>query len=180
VVPACRLHPTTPKSTLSWRLDAGMVAAHLESEVSDMQIPAGLDGTTLVFDRADVMAAIYGDSINTPELIVAVSGPLSVDVAEGGMALSDVRDFLLAVPGLPAGLVSQLQGIDDWQSTLPIPIPVEEGSAHTVQLGETEAVSFAVDGFGVGYLWVDGDVIVGVVAERGSRLLEDVVDDMTS
>lgn len=169
-----------PASELTWTLDAGMVADHLEVEGSDIAVPDGLDGTTLVFDRSDGIAAIYGESVNTPELLVAVSGPVTLDVADGGMSLPEVRDFLLSLPGLPDSLVSQLRGIDDWQATLPLPIPVDEGSAETVDLGGTEAVEFEIDGFGSGYVWVNGDSIVAVAGERGSDLTRTVAEEMAS
>lgn len=169
-----------PASQLTWTLDADMVADYLEAEGSEVAVPEGLDGTTLVFDRADGVAAIYGESMNTPELLVAVSGPVTLDVAEGGMSLPDVRDFLLALPGLPDSLVAQLRGIDDWRATLPLPIPVDEVNAETTLLGDTEAVEFEVDGFGSGYLWVDGETIVAVAGERGSDLTRVVAEEMAS
>ena len=37
-----------------------------------------------------------------------------------------MRDFLLGLPGLPQSTVSQLKQIQNWNETLPIPIPVDK------------------------------------------------------
>jgi hypothetical protein len=164
-----------PASTMRWTFDAEMVAAHIAAEGADVAVPEGLDATTVVLDRAEAVVVAYGESLNNPELIVGVSGPVEA-TAEGGLSLEEVRSFLLSLPGLPEGLVAQLGSIEDWTSTLPIPI--EEGSAEQVQLGQVEAVRYEIDGWGAGYVWVDGDTIVGIAAERGFDGLEDIAADL--
>lgn len=167
-----------PASRSRWTLDEDAVADYLTANGAEVDIPAGLDGTTLVLERSDALAAVYGRSTARPDVVVAMSGPVSLDVARGGLSLPEVREFLLSVPGLPDSLVSQLTAIDDWQSTLPVPIPVDEASAQTVQLNGTEAVTVEVDGAGSAYLWVDDGTSVLVAGPSGSDLVRAVADEL--
>ncbi len=177
-VPTGRAAPsrvlTLPAATVRWTLDSDRIAAHLAFQGSDLVIPAGLDGTTLVLQRAPAVVGIWG-SPDAPDLIVGISGPVTAS-AENGVSLDEAREFLLSVPGLPAGLVAQLRSIDDWRSTLPIPVPIEEGTAREVQLGSVDAVAFQADGIGSGYLWTDNGAIVGVASPTNAQLADIATD----
>jgi hypothetical protein len=85
------------------------------------------------FNRASLSVSIpsaallsYGSGGSSKdELIVAEAGELVVDV-QGNVSLPEMRDFLLGLPGLPPTVVSQLKQIQNWNDTLPIPVPVDQ------------------------------------------------------
>lgn len=161
---------TLPAATIRWTLDSDRIARHLAFHKSDLAIPPGLDGTTLVLERAAAVVGLWGSS-DAPDLIVGISGPVTAS-AENGVSLDEARDFLLSIPGLPAGLVAQLRSIDDWRSTLPIPLPIDDGSAREVRLGSVDAVSFRAEGVGSGYLWTKDGTIVGVASPDNNNLAD--------
>jgi hypothetical protein len=167
-----------PASKTRWTLDEDAIRDYLRANDAELAIPEGLDGTTLVLERADAVAALYGATMTSPDVAVAVSGPVTLDVARSSLSLAEVRTFLLSLPGLPDALVSQLAAIDDWRTTLPLPIPVDEASVATVQLGGTEVVSVEVDGAGTAYVWAEDGTSSLVVGPTGSGLAKVVAGEI--
>jgi hypothetical protein len=129
-------------------------------EASD--VPADLDGAALVVDVPGVIVALFGPDDGPPDLVVGRSGPLVVR-AEGA-PLEDVRAFLLGRDELPADLRTQLAGIDDWRSTVPVPVPTGGPGWRQVEVGGREAIAFGDDS-GVAALVLrhdpDGVTVVG-------------------
>ena len=135
-------------------------------------VPAELDGATLAVDVPGAIAAVHGDAGGLPELVVGRSGPLQVR-AEGA-PLADIRSFLLAREELPADLRRQLAAIDDWRSTIPVPVPLGAPGWEEVEVGGRKGIAFGDDsGFAALVLRHDPDGIT-VVGGRipVSRALE--------
>ena len=125
-------------------------------------VPADLDGATLVIEVPGVLGAVYGAEDRPPELVIGRSGPLVVR-AEGA-SLEDVRAFLLSRDELPADLRSQLADIDDWRSTIPVPVPLDGPGWREVEVDGRQAIAFGDDtGLGAVVLRQDPDgvTIVG-------------------
>jgi hypothetical protein len=157
--------------TLRWELDRALVASYLADQGSDLEVPARLDGTIVVLERGPAVVAVSGAS-DRPETVFARSGPVTAHT-EGGASLDEMRDFLLAVPGLPNGLVGQLKAIEDWRSTLPLPVPVDVASGSRVDLGQVEAIEVDVPGVGTGYVWVDEEgIVTGIAGSDAGRVRE--------
>ncbi len=159
-----------PESSVTWTLDGERVAAHLAEQGSSIPVPSELDGTVVTIRRAPAVVAAVG-AIDDPELIVAVSGPVTANTMDG-MGLGDLRAFLLELPGIPEGVTNQLGAIEDWQTTLPIPVPVDHGSASIERMGGVEVVTFEVDALGTGLMWLDGEQIQAVMAPSEARARE--------
>jgi hypothetical protein len=125
-------------------------------------VPADLDGATLVVGVPGAIGAIHGPADGPPEYVVGHSGPL-VMRAEGA-SLAAIRSFLLGRPELPADLRSQLAAIDDWRSTVPVPVPLDGPGWRDVEVDGRPAIAFGDDS-GTGAVVIrqdtDGVTVVG-------------------
>lgn len=128
-------------------------------------VPADLDGATLIVDVPGAIGAVYGSLRDKPEVVVGRSGPLVVR-AEGA-SLEAIRSFLLSYEGLPSDLRAQLGAIDDWRSTIPVPVPVDGPGWREVEVAGRPAIAFGDDS-GIGALVIRQDpngvtVVVGQI-----------------
>lgn len=125
-------------------------------------VPAELDGAAMVVDVPGAIGAIYGPADGPPEVVVGRSGPPVVR-AEGA-SLEAIRSFLLAREELPADLRAQLAAIDDWRSTIPVPVPLDGPGWEEVEVAGRPAIAFGDDS-GLGSLVLredpDGVTVVG-------------------
>ncbi len=85
------------------------------------ELPPALDGAELVVSVPGAVASAY--QVDGQMLVVAEAGQLTVDAV--GAELGQIREYLLSRPEVPSDLARQLLAIDDWTTTLPIPVPVD-------------------------------------------------------
>jgi hypothetical protein len=123
--------------------------------------PAGLDGSQLRIEAGPAVAAVWSQPTGVPTLITAhVVAP---QVYSSGVPFETVRDYLLSLPGLPAGLADQLRDLSADGSTLPLPVPAELVTTSTADVGGTEAtVLTSRDGLFAGVVWVEDGLITAV------------------
>jgi hypothetical protein len=116
-----------PAQTLRFRFDLAKAQAHFKAQGHDVAIPAKFDGATLVVNMPAGVLLTYQstDQASREALVVGEAGEVTVGT-EGNASLEEMRDFLLGLPGLPTDTVNQLKAIQDWQHTLPIPIPTNQ------------------------------------------------------
>ena len=71
-----------------------------------------------------------------------------------GLDMDALRDDVLSLPGLPEDFVSQVRAIDDWQSTLVIPVPegaetrditVDDQPGLLIEAGEFDGSQWGID-----------------------------------
>jgi hypothetical protein len=137
---------------LRFTLDAAKVGRYLEAHGrAATDVPAGLDGATLVANVPAAALLEYVAADGTPRLVVGQSRELTASV-QGAVTLEALREFLLDLPGLPPQTVRQLRAIGDWRNTLPLPVPADRidwrpTTIHGVQgmlLGERNGLGSAV------------------------------------
>ena len=117
----------TAASQVRFTFDKSKARAYFQSTGHpEVSLPDRFDGATLVVSIPAAAVLEYGDKGSKNALIVGEAGELVVDVEGGQVSLPEMRDFLLGLPGLPPSVVSQLKQIQDWNETLPIPIPVSQ------------------------------------------------------
>lgn len=117
-------------------------------------VPARLDGAALVVDVPGAIGAVFGPTDGPPEVVIGRSGPLVV--RSEGAPLEELRAFVLSREELPAGLRSQLAAIDDWRSTIPVPVPVDGPGWREVEVAGRQAIAFG-DDTGLGALVIRQD-----------------------
>jgi hypothetical protein len=116
----------SPARQLRFTLDAAKVARYLEAHGrAATEVPAGLDGATLVANVPAAALLEYVAADGTPRLVVGQSRELTASV-QGGVTLEALREFLLGLPGLPPQTARQLRAIGDWRDTLPLPVPADK------------------------------------------------------
>jgi hypothetical protein len=117
-------------------------------------LPPALDGAQLVVSVPGTVGAIY--EIDEQMLVVAEAGELAVE-AEGA-ELDQIRAYLLSRPEVPDDVARQLLAIDDWTTTLPIPVPVDRVVWQETTVGGVPGLMVS-DPMGAGLLWhVDGRI----------------------
>jgi hypothetical protein len=106
-------------------------------------MPAGLDGSTLTVAIAPAVVIAYGLDLSTlyaggglPSgatafVVVASRTPT---VSSTGVTVEQLEQYLLSLPGIPAGVVSELRALGNPSQTVPIPIPIDLASASTVDI----------------------------------------------
>ncbi len=126
-------------------------------------MPARLEGATLVVGLpAAAMLEYDSGSGRGRALMIGQSGQLTAGV-EGNATLDEVRDFLLGLPGLPPGAVSQMRALGDWKTTLPLPVPVDKVDWEQTTVAGAPAVMLSDrSGAGSGLLWQRNGLIYGV------------------
>jgi len=125
-------------------------------------MPADLDGTRLILGVPAAVVQAYEGQGDVPGLVVAEANQITAHT-EGGASLDAVRDYLLNAPGLPPSTVAQLRAIDDWRTTLPIPVPLGDVSWEDTTVGSSPAVAFGDEsGLVAAVLWQRDGRIHGV------------------
>jgi hypothetical protein len=115
-----------PASQIRFTFDKKKAQAYLQSTGhADVALPDKFDGASIVVSIPAAAALEYGNPQNRSGLVVAEAGEVVADV-QGNVSLPEMRDFLLSLPGLPAGIVNQLKQIQNWNDTLPIPVPIDQ------------------------------------------------------
>ncbi|MGZ4568896.1 MAG: hypothetical protein ACXVFZ_19120 [Blastococcus sp.] len=124
-------------------------------------VPPGLDGGKVRLAAGPGVAEIWSQGSGIPTLVVARLVAPSAD--SSGVPFETVRDYLLSLPGIPAGLAAQLRAFPADASTLPLPVPADQVSTSTADVGGTQATVLAAkDGTMSAVVWVDKGVLTGV------------------
>lgn len=147
---------------------------------ADNGVPAALDGVVVRIAVPPAVVTVVTDQTMTgapdgrqsatrgPRGVVAGTAG-TLEVTSEGAPLAEVRSFLLSLPELPDGLRTQLENIDDWQNTLPIPLPTDGIAWEDVVVDGREGVAFGDNsGLAAAVLW-QGDGVVHWLAGSESR-----------
>lgn len=113
----------------------------------DFAVPDKFNGAGFTVNILPVLSIMYGGpeggqpSLENPDGAAIDSAVPTIMIMEaqspsietfGGVSLDELREFLLSVPGLPPSLVEQLRAIDDWSTTMPVPVPMGKEVADKV------------------------------------------------
>ncbi len=105
-------------------------------------LPRGLDGSTLTVTIApavvvsyglDVSALLHGGGIPTGDAFVVVASRTPM-VSSTGVTVQQLEHYLLALPGIPAGVASEIRALGDPEQTIPVPIPIDLASASPANI----------------------------------------------
>ena len=79
------------------------------------------------------MAETWSEARGVPALVVArATAPTAFS---SGVPFATARDYVLALPGVPAGLAEQLRAFTGDGTTLPIPVPADRVTTSTADVG---------------------------------------------
>jgi hypothetical protein len=115
-----------PGTQIHFTFDKAKARAYFQSTGHpEVSLPDQYDGATLTVSIPAAAVYEYGDKQSKAGVVVAQAGEVVADV-QGKVSLQEMRDFLLGLPGLPAAVVNQLKTIQNWNDTLPIPVPIDQ------------------------------------------------------
>jgi hypothetical protein len=133
-------------------------------------MPSGLDGSTLtvsinpavVVSYGLDVSALYGGGGSLPSSgsAVVVVASRTPTVSSTGVTVEALENYLLSVPGIPAGVASEIRAIRDPEQTVPIPIPIDLASASAVSVNGSPGLLIG-DSTDLGsvVLWQHGGVV---------------------
>jgi hypothetical protein len=153
----------SPARQLRFTLDAAKVGRYLEAHGrAATEVPAGLDGATLVADVPAAALLRYEAADGIPRLVIGQSRQLTASV-QGGVTLEALREFLLDLPGLPPQTVRQLRAIGDWRDTLPLPVPADRIDWRSTTIHGVQGLQLGErNGLGSALIWQRDGRIYGV------------------
>lgn len=148
---------------------------------NDVTLPERLDGASLVVNTPPAVLLEYRSdaAADTPlgsGLVAGQAGPLTAGT-EGGVALEEWREFLLGLPGFSPETVRQLRAIEDWETTLPVPIPVEQINWERATIAGSPGLLLNDNtGLGSAAIWQREGRIFGIAGAMKARELQHVAE----
>ena len=142
---------------------------------ADNGVPAELDGAVLDVTVPGGAATVLTAASGMPDLVLGTAG--AIEATAQGAPLADIRDFLLSREELPESLRTQLAGIEDWQHTLPLPVPAGGVGWEAVTVDGNEGLAFGDDsGLGAAIVWQADGLIHGIAGTRPLDELQDLAE----
>ncbi|MBE2315052.1 hypothetical protein DVA67_003635 [Solirubrobacter sp. CPCC 204708] len=130
-------------------------------------LPAGLDGEPFRLVVGPGVATIWPGNSGLPALMVGRAG--APKVFSTGVPFETARGYLLSLPGLPEDVAAQLRRFGGADGTFPIPIPADQLTTSTTDVGGTRATVFRTrDGALSGVVWVRDErvnLVAGTLSE---------------
>jgi hypothetical protein len=164
-------------------------AAAAQTGKSLPALPAGMDGAKLTVNIGPAVAEIYGNlnkpssgsdltQASLPQLIIATSSaPVATSTQ---VSVKQLEDYILTVPGISPELAAAIKAIGDPSTTLPVPVPIEFGTATRVQVQGVDAVALGDNtGVGAGVIWIKNGVVYGVVGTIKQSDAIDIANHLT-
>jgi hypothetical protein len=169
----------SPSSETRLTFDRQKARAYFDSiNRKDLSLPDRLNGATLVVALPPVVMLEYSGADNKPSVMIGQAREIQVGV-EGGASLEEVRNFLLGLPDLPPDLARQLRSIQDWTSTLPIPIPVDKMTWQETTIDGAQAYMLNDNtGLGSGVIWQRDGRILGVAGPMKATDLRKIAESL--
>jgi hypothetical protein len=126
---------------------------------------SSLSGSSLVVTLGPAIAVSYGGATTLdgigPLGILTVAQPIATST---GATTSEIENFMLSQPGVPADLAEEIRLLGNLQTTLPIPTPSGVTSESTEIGGSPAVVLVDNSNAASGAIWEDHSGVVHAVA----------------
>lgn len=167
----------TEAGTASYALDTANAQALVDAlGLPIYSLPDPALYPTLEFTANVPAAAIleYKDADGKRIFVGQMTSP-TLDIPDG-LNMDNLREDILRFPGLPTDLVAQLRSIEDWESTLIIPIPEDATSDNITINGEP---GLQIDhALGSVVLWEKDGFLFAVIGQASDDDIRSVADSM--
>jgi hypothetical protein len=169
----------SPASETRLTFDKQKARAYFDSiDRKDLALPDKMNGATLIVALPPVVLLEYAASDNKPAVMIGAAREIQVGV-EGNASLDEIRTFLLGLPNVPPDLARQLRSIQDWTTTLPIPVPVDRTTwQETTIAGAPAYILNDNTGLGSGVIWQRDGRIVGVAGPMKANELRRIAESL--
>ncbi len=141
-------------------------------------MPAGLDGSTLSVMIApavvmsygvDPSSLLHGDSLPSGQAFIVVKSRTPT-VTSTGVTVRQLEDYLLSVPGIPAGVASEIRALGDPTQTIPVPIPVDLASGSSVNINGASGLLIGDStGLGSAVIWQHNGAVYAIAGTVSSN-----------
>lgn len=139
--------------------------------------PAGVDGSTLVVQSGPGQGVVYADPSKlrqaekqrdaTPAQALQQVGSVFVvgemrtpNLSSTGVTVAQLKQTLLAQPGLTPQAQQAIQALDSPSGTLPIPVPADQAQSSPVTVQGVQGQAFGDNtGLGAGIVWIKNGVV---------------------
>jgi hypothetical protein len=168
-----------PASDYRFTFDRAKARAYLDANGHpEATLPERYEGASLVVAVPAAAFLKYNGSGNSLALMIGQARELEVGV-EGHVTLAELRDFLLGLPGLAPETARQLRAIEDWRTTLPIPVPIDQVHWQQTSIGGGNGLLLSDNsGVGSGALWQHDGRIYGVAGTARATDIQRVADSL--
>lgn len=137
-------------------------------QITDLTVPANLDGAQVSVSVPPVARAIYDDGTHSVNLLQA---PTPEMIFPADVEPATLAEIGLRIMGLDRDEAYDLAWTVDWRSTLLIPVPAQEATFDMVNIAGNEGVMILPrDGGGALLMWATDDRVFALVREPGSML----------
>jgi len=140
--------------------------------------PPGLDGSQVRLVAGPGLAEVWTQpSTNLPALVVARA--VAPTAFSSGASFTDVRDYLLSLPGIPENLATQLKTFSADGTTLPLPIPVDLATSTPTQVkGSPATLLSSRDGSMAAVVWVKDGIVTAVAGALSGSEVVSIAQDL--
>jgi hypothetical protein len=139
--------------------------------------PSGVDGSSLVIQSGPGEGVVYADQSrlkqaqqqrdqSSEQALQQVGSALAVGemrtptLSSAGVTVAQLKQTLLAQPGLTPQAQQAIQALDAPSGTLPIPIPADQAQAHPVTVHGVQGQALGDNtGLGAAVVWIKGGVV---------------------
>ena len=139
--------------------------------------PPGLDGSSVRMDAGPGVVQTWSSDAGAPALVVARA--VAPTAFSSGVPFETVRDYLLSLPGLPDDVAAQLRTFTADGSTLPLPVPADEVTTSSAEVGGTPATVLQTrDRTLAAVVWVEDGTVTAVAGSLDVDELLGVARDL--
>ena len=180
--------PTTPQLMASdagnfiYTIDRAKLAAYLQQiGAGNLKVADSLNGAVIRGHVPTMVAAFYGAEPSSsseaqpagPAVMLVQGESPTYEVPDD---LAALRDELLRLPNLPASLVAQMAAIQDWQSTVVVPVPSQATSRNVTVQGQP---GLLISGEGnTALLWQQNGILYGLAGNLSQAELIKVAESL--
>lgn len=142
-VPATAGFAVVSGGVVSFTFDASLARAAASRAGGVLPpMPSGLDGSTLTVSITpavvvsyglDLGASLHGTGLPSGEALVVIASRTPT-VSSTGVTARQLEDYLLSLPGIPAGVAAEIRALGDPTRTIPVPVPIALASESTVSI----------------------------------------------
>jgi hypothetical protein len=134
-------------------------------------MPSGLDGSMLSVSIAPAVVVSYGvdpAALLNGEGVPSGAAFIVVDtrtptVSSTGVTARQLEDYLLSVPGIPAGVASEIRAIGNPSQTIAVPIPVDLATGSSVTINGARGLLIGDStGLGSAVVWQHNGVVYAI------------------
>ena len=174
-----------PAHELRFTFDREKARAYYQSiGRGDLSLPERFHGASIVVNTPPGVLLEYRsagqpvDGSSSFVLVIGQAGALTAGT-EGGVTLEEVREFFVDLPGLSRETARQLRAINDWRTTLPVPIPAEQIAWQPATIAGSPGLLLNDNtGLGSAAIWQRDGRIFGIVGGVKAREIQRVAETL--